>query len=171
MMETFWVEGGEIFVAAGAAVLVAIIGMLTTDVGPWFQSLRFPAIRPPDWLFGPAWTLIFALTATAGVLAWNESPDARARTVLAVLFVVNALLNIAWSPLFFRWRRPDWAFIELIPFWVSVLTLSLYCAVFASRAAYLLLPYMAWVTFAGWLNWRIVRLNEPFATSGTKTQE
>ena len=171
MMETFWAERGEIFVAAGAAVFVAIIGILTTDVGPWLQSLRFPALRPPDWPFGPAWTLIFALTATAGVIAWNDAAGARARSILATLFAVNALLNIAWSPLFFRWRRPDWAFIELIPFRVSVLSLLLYCAGFASSAAYLLLPYIAWVTFAGWLNWRIVRSNAPFATPWTKTQE
>jgi tryptophan-rich sensory protein len=87
------------------------------------------------------------------------------------LLVVKALLNIAWSPLFFRWRRPGWAFIELIPFWVSVLSLLLYRAGFASRAAYQLLPYSAGVTFAGRLNWRIVRLNAPFATPRTKTQE
>jgi tryptophan-rich sensory protein len=171
MMETFWAEWGEIFVAAGAAVFVAIIGMLKTDVGPWFQSLRCPALRPPDWLFGPAWALIFALNATAGVTAWNEAPDDRARAGLAALLVVNALVNIAWSPLFFRWRRPDRAFIELIPFWVSALSLLLFCAGFASRAAYLLLPNIAWVTFAGWLNWRIVRLSAPFATPRTKTQE
>jgi tryptophan-rich sensory protein len=171
MMETIWADWGVVSVAAGAAVFVAIIRMLTTDVGPWFQSLHFRALRPPDWLFGPSWTLIFALTATAGVIAWKEAPDAKARTVFAVLFVVNALLNIAWSPVFFRWRRPDWVFIELIPFWASILSLLLFCAGFASRATYLLLPYIAWAAFAGWLNWRIVRLNAPFATPGKMTQE
>jgi tryptophan-rich sensory protein len=171
MMAIFWAEWGVISAAAGAAVFVAIIGGLTTDVGPWLQSRRFPALRPPDWLFGPAWTLIFALTASAGVIAWNEVPDAKARTFLAALFVVNALLNIACSPLFFRWRRPDWALIERLLFWVSVVSLLLYCAGLSSRAALLLLPYIAWVTFAGWLNWRIVRLNAPFATPRQKMQE
>nr|WP_294533373.1 TspO/MBR family protein [uncultured Rhodoblastus sp.] len=170
-MQTFWANWGPISVAAGSAVFVAVIGGLTTDVGPWYEKLRFPAIRPPNWLFGPAWTLIFSLTATAGVIAWNEAPDAGARTILLALFAANILLNIAWSPLFFRWRRPDWAFIELIPFWASILALILHCARFSPRAAYLLLPYLTWVTFAGWLNFRVVQLNAPFARSGKKTQE
>jgi tryptophan-rich sensory protein len=171
MMQTFWTNWGEIAIAAGAAVFVAIIGGVATDVGPWYQSLRFPALRPPDWLFGPAWTLIFSLTATAGVIAWNEAPDSQARSILVALFAVNGLLNIAWSPLFFRWRRPDWALIELIAFWTSIFALILHCAGFSPRAAFLLCPYLAWVTFAGWLNWRIVRLNAPFATPGREKQE
>ena len=164
MIETFWANLAQISVAAGAAVCVAIAGAVTTDVGPWYERLRFPAIRPPNWLFGPAWALIFSLTATAGVIAWNQAPDARTRQFLIALFAINGLLNLAWSPLFFRLRRPDWAFFELIAFWTSILALIVFCARFAPRAAYLLCPYIAWVTFAGWLNWKIVQLNAPFAT-------
>jgi tryptophan-rich sensory protein len=170
-MQTLWANLGEISIAAGAAVFVAIVGGIATDVGPWYESLRFPALRPPNWLFGPAWTVIFSLTATAGVIAWNEAPDARARSILVALFAVNGLLNIAWSPLFFRWRRPDWAFIEIIPFWASILALILHCAGFSPRAAFLLGPYLVWVTFASWLNWRVVQLNAPFATARKETQE
>jgi tryptophan-rich sensory protein len=164
MIQTFWAHLGEISIAAGAAVFVAIIGGVATDVGPWYESLRFPALRPPNWLFGPAWTLIFSLIATAGVVAWNDAPNARARSILVALFAVNGLLNIAWSPLFFRWRRPDWAFLELIFFWASIVAVLLYCAKFSPRGASLLCPYLAWVTFAGWLNWRVVQLNAPFTT-------
>jgi len=161
-METFWAHLHEIAVAAGAVVVVAVIGGLTTNTGPWYKNLRFPAAKPPDWAFGPGWSVIFALIATASVIAWNDAPDAATRTALLVLFAVNGVLNLLWSPLYFTLRRPDWALIELVPFWTSVLALILFCAGFSPRAAWLLVPYLAWVSFAGWLNWQVVRLNAPF---------
>jgi tryptophan-rich sensory protein len=171
MIQTFWAYLGQISIAAGAVVLVAMIGGIVTEIGPWYENLHFPTLRPPNWLFGPAWTVIFALTATAGVLAWNDAPDAGARSVLVAIFAVNGLLNLAWSPLFFKLRRPDWAFIEIVPFWASIIVLILYCAGFSPRAAYLLCVYLAWVTFAGWLNWQVVRLNAPFATRSKNAAE
>ncbi|PPQ32299.1 TspO protein [Rhodoblastus sphagnicola] len=162
-MQTFWAHVVEIAVAAGAVVFVAVIGGATTDTGPWYQRLRFPALKPPDWAFGPGWSLIFALIATAGVIAWNDAPDAATRAGLIEILAVNALLNLAWSPLYFKLRRPDWALIELVPFWASILALIFYCGGFSPRAAWLLCPYLAWVSFAGWLNWQVVRLNAPFA--------
>jgi translocator protein len=151
-----------IAVAVAAVVIIAVVGGLMTDVGPWYESLRFPRLRPPNWLFGPAWTTIFALIATAGVFAWNDAPNAGARRELVALFALNGLLNLGWSPLFFKLRRPDWAMLELIPFWLSILALIVVIAPFSARAAWLLAPYLAWVTFAGWLNWRVVQLNAPF---------
>ena len=162
MMQTFWAHLSEIAVAAGAVVFVAVIGGLTTNTGAWYKNLRFPAAKPPDWAFGPGWSLIFALIATAGVIAWNDAPDARTQSILLTLFAVNGVLNLLWSPLYFTLRRPDWALIELVPFWASVLALILFCAGFSPRAAYMLCPYLAWVTFAGWLNWQVVKLNAPF---------
>jgi translocator protein len=152
----------EILVAVAGVVGVALVGGLMTDVGPWYESLRFPRLRPPNWLFGPAWTVIFALIATAGVLAWDAAPDAGTRRTLIALFVLNGLLNAGWSPLFFKLRRPDWAILEVIPFWLSILALILFTAPFSRAAAGLLTPYLVWVTFATWLNWRIVQLNAPF---------
>jgi benzodiazapine receptor len=153
---------GEILVALAGVAVVAVAGGLMTDVGPWYESLRFPRLRPPNWLFGPAWTLIFALTAAAGVIAWNAAPDVGERRTLIALFVLNGLLNVGWSPLFFTLKRPDWAIIAVIPLWLSILALLMFVAPFSSTAAALLAPYLAWVTFAGWLNWRIVQLNAPF---------
>jgi len=156
----------EIAVAVGAVVVVAVVGGLMTEVGPWYDSLRFPRLRPPNWLFGPAWTLIFALIAAAGVIAWDAAPDAAARRTLIALFAINGLLNVGWSPLFFKLRRPDWALIEVIPLWLSILALIVFIAPYAPNAAGLLAPYLAWVTFASWLNWRVVQLNAPFGHAG-----
>ena len=149
-------------VAVASVSIVAVIGGLLTDVGPWYESLRFPPFRPPNWLFGPAWTVIFILIATSGVIAWDHAPDAATKRNLLILFAVNAILNVLWSPLFFKLRRPDWAFRELIAFWLSVLALVVFISGVSATAAWIIAPYLVWVTFAGLLNWSVVQLNKPF---------
>jgi translocator protein len=151
-----------VLVAALAAAAVATLGATVTDLGPWYQSLRKPSWQPPDWLFGPAWTLIFALTALAGALGWIAAPERMDRTRLLALFALNALLNILWSELFFRLQRPDWALAEVVLLWLSVLLLVVAARRHSRSAGWLLVPYLAWVGFAAALNLAIVRLNQPF---------
>ncbi len=158
----------EIAVAAAAVTVVAVVGGLMTDIGPWYEHLKFPRLRPPNWLFGPAWTIIFILIAGSGVIAWDSAGSWDARARLIALFAINGVLNMLWSPLFFKLRRPDWAFYELLPFWLSVLVLVVYLAGISSLAAWLIVPYLAWVTFAGWLNWRVVQLNKPFGLAARR---
>jgi tryptophan-rich sensory protein len=159
-------QGGRtlapVIVAAGAAILVASVGATMTDIGPWYQALAKPSWQPPDWLFGPAWTLIFALAALSAVTAWRDAPDQAAREWMVGLFAVNGVLNIAWSALFFRFRRPDWAIVEVVFLWLSVLALILVLRRYSRPAALMLLPYLAWVAFAAVLNLAVVRLNAPF---------
>ena len=121
MMGFFSERGIEIVIAAAAVSVVALIGGLMTDVGPWYEGLRFPRLRPPNWLFGPAWTVIFILIAAAGVVAWESAENPTARFRLVTLFLINGVLNLLWSPLFFKLRRPDWALYELLLFWLSIL--------------------------------------------------
>ena len=149
-------------VAASAAVVVAVAGGLATRPDAWYRRLRVPAWKPPDWAFGPVWAVIFTLTATAGVLAWNADPDPAARGVLAAAYAVNGLLNIAWSVLFFRFRRPDWALAEVAALWLSIAVLMLVTGRVSLGAGLMNLPYLAWVSVAACLNLRIVRLNAPF---------
>ncbi|HKM64366.1 MAG TPA: TspO/MBR family protein [Acidisphaera sp.] len=159
-----------IAIAGLAAILVAGLGGMLTDIGPWYKALRKPSWQPPDWLFGPAWSVIFTCTAAAGVLAWRAAPNAAAETRIILLFAVNGILNIAWSPLFFRLRRPDWALIEIIPFWLSILALVVALTPISATAGWLLLPYLLWVSFAAVLNLAIVRLNPAFgrAAAGSR---
>ena len=152
----------EIGVATVCVTLVAVVGGLMTEIGAWYEGLRFPSWRPPNWLFGPAWTLIFLLIVTASVIAWERAPDDASRRWLLILLAINGVLNVLWSPLFFKLRRPDWALIELLPFWVSILALLIHIGRVSTLAGCLIAPYLAWVTFAGFLNWRIVQLNKPF---------
>ena len=154
-----------IAVAAGAVTVVAVLGGLLTEIGPWYENLNFPSWRPPNWLFGPVWTTIFLLVAASGVMAWERAPDDASRNWLLILFSINGLLNVLWSPLFFKLRRPDWAFIEIIPFWVSILALLLHIGAISTLAGALFAPYLVWVTFAAYLNWTMVQLNKPFTTN------
>jgi len=152
--------------AALSASAVAILGAVTTDLGPWYYGLHKPPWQPPDWLFGPAWTLIFALAALAGVLYWSRRTNRNDRLQIIAAFALNAFLNTLWSLLFFRLKRPDWALNEVGFLWLSIVVLIVLLARGSRGAAWLLVPYLAWVSFASFLNWKIVQLNAPFVTGG-----
>ena len=149
-------------VAAAAALLVAGLGATITELGPWYHGLRQPDWAPPDIAFGPAWTIIFALTAMSGVTAWRAAGHRGIRDTLVGLFALNGFLNLLWSFLFFRMHRPDWAGIEVLLLWASIAALIVACRRVSGTAAWLLVPYLIWVTFAGVLNATVVGLNAPF---------
>ena len=147
--------------------IVAVVGLLAlggalTKIGPWYRALNKPSWNPPDWLFGPMWTTILGLAGWAGVIAWNAAPTPEAHTRILALFGVNMALHAAWSPLFFMARRPDWSLVESVFLWASVVALIVGLAPYSTRAAWLIAPYIVWVTIATVLNWKIVQLNRPF---------
>jgi len=149
-------------VAIAATCAVAGIGRLLTELGPWYFALKKPWWQPPDWAFGPAWTIIFAFATAAAYKAWTATRDSAFRTRVVLLFLLNGALNVTWSWLFFTQRRPDWALVEVAIFWLSILALMIITARRARAAAYLLLPYLAWVSFAACLNQTVAALNAPF---------
>ena len=152
----------EIAAAVAWCVVVAGGGAWLTDLTPWYRALRKPSWQPPDWLFGPAWSVILVLAALSAFLAWRQAPDRAARLTTAALFVANGVANIVWSPLFFKLRRPDWALIEVPFLWLSIVALIVAMQPASRTASLLLLPYLFWVSFASFLNLTIVRLNRPF---------
>jgi translocator protein len=156
----FW---KPVLIAAAVAIFVAVLGGTLTDTGPWYQSLRKPSWQPPDWLFGPAWTLIFALAAASAVYAWRDADNRVQRDWVIVLFALNGFLNVLWSTLFFALRRPDWALIEVAFLWASILLPMIVFWRFAKPATFFLAPYLLWVSFAAFLNLTVVRLNAPFS--------
>ena len=161
-MRWFSVHVTTALIAALLALLVAVLGGLATRLDAWYYSLKKPAWQPPDWLFGPVWTLIFACAATAGVIAWQAADEGQ-RWRVGALFAVNGTLNVLWSVLFFLLKRPDWALLEVVALWLSVLAPMLAFLPFAPLASLLLLPYLLWVGFASLINLAVVRLNGPFA--------
>jgi tryptophan-rich sensory protein len=152
-----------ILAAAVCAIAVGSLGALTTELGTWYYQLRKPVWQPPDWLFGPVWTLIFALAALAAVLYWRDEADRENRLRVLAAFAVNAFLNTFWSLLFFRLKRPDLALDEVGFLWLSILLLIVLLRRRSRSAGWLIVPYLAWVSFAAFLNWTIVQLNAPFS--------
>ncbi len=145
--------------AVATAIILLVAGAVLTPIGPWYGQLRKPRWNPPNWLFGPAWTVILGLWAYAGYLSWQGAGDIQGRRAVLMLFGVNALLHLLWSPLFFRLRRPDLALYEMTLLLGSLIALLVYLPAYSVAASWLLVPYTAWVSFALCLNWTIVRLN------------
>lgn len=139
---------------------IAAVGGLWTSssVGSWYQDLRKPPYNPPGWLFGPVWTLLYAMMAVSAWLVWRKAGFAGASAPLAA-FTVQLALNLAWSGLFFGLRQPGWAFADIVLLWAAIAaTIALFSRV-SLAAAWLLVPYLAWVSFASLLNYRIWMLN------------
>jgi translocator protein len=148
-----------VIMAIAWAMVLGLVGGLMSPVGAWYRALAKPWYQPPGWLFGPAWTIILGLAAWAAVIAWEAAATAAQQRDVIILFAVNGLFHFGWSPLFFRLRRPDLALIEVVFLWSSLVALVVGLAPIAPQAAWLIAPYLAWVSFAAVLNAAIVRLN------------
>ncbi len=146
-------------------ILVFGLSGSMTEIGDWYRRLRKPPWNPPSWLFGPAWAVILGLVAWSGVEAWTQARGEGTHLRVGVLFGATAFLHLLWSPLFFKLKRPDLSLLEIPFLWLSILAAIVGVARISALAAWLLLPYLAWVAFATTLNLAIVRLNAPFETS------
>jgi tryptophan-rich sensory protein len=128
------------------------------STGRWYASLVKPAWNPPNWVFGPVWTLLYAMMAVAAWLVWREGGWKRHRRPLS-LYVLQWALNALWTPLFFGLHQPGLAFFELLALLAAILATHAAFRQVSRPAALLLVPYAAWVVFAGLLNFTIWRLN------------
>lgn len=140
------------FVAAAAA---ASSGALFRP-GDWYKSLRKPGWTPPPWVFPAVWTPLYVAIMLAGWLAWRQ---VGLFSVPMLVYGVQLVLNAGWSAVFFGLRRPDLALAELGLLWLSIAATILSFAAVSAAAAWLLAPYLAWVTIAGALNLSVWRLN------------
>ena len=138
------------------------IGGALTDLGPWFYALRQPDWKPPDAAFGIVWTTIFTLCAISAWLAWRAADTPALQRRVLGLFGLNAALNILWSALSFKLQRPDWALLEVVFLWLSIVALIVGLWRLSRPASLLLLPYLVWVSIASMLNLATVQLNGPF---------
>jgi len=141
---------------------VAGIGGALTDLGPWYQALKQPEWKPPDAAFGTIWTTIFSLCALSGWGSWQLAQSRAQKIRIAVLFAINGALNVFWSWLYFHLHRPDWALTELYFLWASIAVLIIGLWRMSKMSSLMLLPYLAWVTAAGFLNLATIELNGPF---------
>lgn len=126
--------------------------------GAWYASLQKPSWNPPGWLFGPVWTLLYVLMAVAAWQVWRRGGFKANRVPLAC-FLVQLALNAAWTPLFFGLHQPGWAFVDITLLWLAIV-FTLVAFWRAHRvSAWLLAPYLAWVSFASILNFTLWRMN------------
>ena len=164
-MSRFLEDWGPTLVAAAGVTVVAVAGAVLTDLSAWYYNLKKPSWQPPDWLFGPVWTIIFILEAASAVIGWQSTRTAFGGILLISTYVANGLLNMLWSLLFFKLRRPDWALYEVGFLWLSIVAMIEVLRHEAGMAWIFLVPYLLWVSFAAFLTSTIVRLNAPFTVT------
>ncbi len=138
-----------------AIVIAAGLSGVKFMPGEWYSTLRKPSWTPPDWLFGPAWTVLYIMIAVAGWLVWSVEGFGAALAVWGL----NLGFNAAWSWLMFGRRRIGWAFIDAMAMLVTILAFVIIARPVSSTAALLFLPYLGWVAFATALNFEIMQRN------------
>jgi len=149
-----------LLVCLGACFGAAILGAAFTGaaVAEWYPTLRQPAWTPPPWVFGPVWTALYAMMAVAAWLVWRKDGWAGARAALG-LFAAQLALNAAWTPLFFGLHAVGAAMLDLAVLWVAIAATTAAFWRHRRAAAALMVPYLAWSTFAAALNFAIWRMN------------
>ncbi len=126
--------------------------------GSWYEHLAKPSWRPPNWLFAPVWTVLYLAIAVSGWMIWRKAGLAGAALPLSI-YLLQLMLNLAWTPIFFGLHRPGAAFAEIVLLWVSIAATIVLFYPLDALSALLLVPYLAWVSFAATLNFAIWRLN------------
>lgn len=151
----------KLIIAVVAVELAGLAGSVFTvsSVSTWYAELVKPAFNPPAWLFAPVWTILFALMGIALFLIWRKGFKGRDAKISICIFIGQMTLNIFWSAIFFGLHNPAAAFIEIIALWLLILATIIMFAKISKPAAWLLVPYILWVSFAGYLNYSIWTLN------------
>ena len=127
-------------------------------IGSWYTTLNKPLFSPPNYVFGPVWTVLYLLMGLSLYMVWNSKHSKNKETAIK-LFLLQIVLNASWSVVFFGLKNPTLAFINIIALWIGIaLTIRAFFKV-SRHAAYLLYPYIAWVSIAAVLNLAIVFLN------------
>lgn len=126
--------------------------------GEWYASLQKPSWNPPGWIFGPVWTALYTMMAAAAWMVWRRGGWEKQRKPLLV-FLVQLALNTLWTPLFFGLHQPGLAFAEIVLLWLAIVATIVVFRPVSGAAMLLLVPYLAWVSFAAALNFTLWRLN------------
>jgi benzodiazapine receptor len=147
-----------VFVALCFAAAAAGSGFTASSVKTWYPALLKPAGTPPSWVFGPVWSVLYLLMATAAWLVWRQHPAKQVWLPLG-LFFCQLVLNAAWSFIFFGLRRPGAALLEILVLLVAIMLTTVSFAAFSRTAFWLMTPYVVWVAYATYLNLCIWWLN------------
>lgn len=152
----------KLIVAITLPLLVgATSGLLFTAAGvdSWYPTIQKPTWNPPKAVFAPVWTALYILMGIAFFLVWKSNADERLKKPAITFFAIQLLLNFFWSFIFFFLHRPGWAFVEITILWVFILFTIITFSRASKLAAWLLVPYISWVSFASILNYTIWEMN------------
>ena len=154
----------KILQVLASILIVWVIGILgsiatATSVKTWYLTINKPAFNPPGSLFGPVWSVLYTLMGIALYLIWKSPADNKYRKTALIFFAIQLVLNGTWSLLFFGMQNPLLAFIDIVILWIFIVLSIVYFYKISKAAAFLLLPYIAWTSFAAVLNFFLWRLN------------
>ena len=150
----------QLFAAVGLPLaLGAVAGIFTARAIPeWYATLNQPSFNPPNWVFGPVWTVLYILMGISLFLVWR-TPPGNERNIAMAVFFLQLLLNFAWSFLFFHYHRIGLALAEIVVLWLAILVMIILFYRIRPAAAWLNIPYILWVSFATVLNAAYFNLN------------
>ena len=163
----------KLIIAIVVSELAGIIGSVftTPSIAGWYAGIVKPALNPPAWVFGPVWTILFALMGIAAFLVWKKGLDRRDVKIALGTFLGQLVLNTLWSIIFFGLHSPGGALVEIVFLWFAILATIVAFYKISRPAAWLLVPYILWVSFAGYLNFSIWQLNPAGSGQVACTQE
>ena len=149
---------------AASVVLCMLVGFIgsiftTPKIGGWYAGINKPSFNPPNWLFGPVWTALYAMMAIALYLVWRKGLAAKGVKIALAVFIVQLVLNALWSFAFFGAESPLAGLVVIVALWAMIAASIAAFAPISRAAAVLLVPYILWVTFATSLNAAIYLLN------------
>lgn len=147
--------------SVGICFMVAFAGSMVTlpSIPAWYAGLNKPFFSPPNWVFGPVWTILYLLMGIALYLIWNRGLKNKTTQKAVKIFLIQLVLNFVWSLVFFGFHSPLVAFLTIIALWITIFRTIYLFNKLSSLAALLLLPYILWVSFALILNLFIAILN------------
>lgn len=150
----------KLIVSIAAPLLAGGVGAVVTTpaISTWYATLNKPWFTPPDWLFGPVWTLLYILMGLALFLVWR-SPKSRTRDIGIALFAVQLAVNVFWSFAFFGLENTLYGVLTIIPLWVLIAATIFQFYKVSKGAAFLMVPYILWVSIATALNTAAYLLN------------
>lgn len=151
----------KLIIAIAVSELAGIVGSVFTApaITSWYAGIVKPALNPPAWVFGPVWTTLFALMGIAAFLVWRRGLERKDVKIALGIFIGQLVLNTLWSIIFFGLQSPGGALIEIVFLWLAVLAAIIAFYKISRPAAWLLVPYILWVSFAMYLNYAIWSLN------------
>ena len=150
---------GKLILSLALVFVAGFIGSFFTSsaISTWYAAINKPSFNPPNWLFGPVWTMLYVFMAVSFFLIW-QSQSRRKKSALTI-FIIHLILNASWSIVFFGLQSPFWALINIAILWLMILLMIIYFWPIKKTASILLWPYLLWVSFASVLNTAIWLLN------------